>query len=92
MGEDRKAVVRGCTMNDTALEDAVATTADAFEKYDDSRDIATYVKKALDKKYGKAWQCIVGRDYGSFITHEPEYFVDFQYKGRTILLFKTIEP
>lgn len=33
------------------------------------RDIAGHIKTAFDALYGPAWHCIVGRSYGSFVTH-----------------------
>lgn len=33
------------------------------------REIAGHIKLAFDELYGPAWHCIVGRSYGSFVTH-----------------------
>lgn len=44
---------------------------------------------ALAAQYGGVWHCIVGRNFGSFITHEAKHQI-FYYRGQTaILLFKT---
>lgn len=28
------------------------------------------IKREFDKKYGPTWHCIVGRNFGSYVTHE----------------------
>lgn len=33
------------------------------------REIAGHLKLAFDELYGPAWHCVVGRSYGSFVTH-----------------------
>ena len=42
----------------------------ALEKYNIEKDIAGYIKKEFDKKYNPTWHCIVGRNFGSYVTHE----------------------
>ena len=42
----------------------------ALEKYNIEKDIAAYIKKEFDKKYNPTWHCIVGRNFGSYVTHE----------------------
>jgi hypothetical protein len=46
------------------------TFLQALEKYNIEKDIAAYIKKEFDKKYNPTWHCIVGRNFGSYVTHE----------------------
>lgn len=39
------------------------------------------IKKEFDKKYGPTWHCVVGRNFGSYVTHETKNFVYF-YLGQ----------
>lgn len=34
-----------------------------------SQDIAQHIKKTFDDRKGPTWHCIVGRNFGSFVTH-----------------------
>ncbi|KAK1858306.1 hypothetical protein I4F81_000915 [Pyropia yezoensis] len=52
------------------------------------RDVALSVKVAFDAAYGPAWHCVVGRDYGSYVTHEVGAFVYFFVGGWSVLLFR----
>ena len=54
--------------------------------------IAEEIKKEFDHKYKKAWHCIVGDNFGSFVTHESKTFIFFSIDKISILLFKTARP
>ena len=49
----------------------------ALEKYNIEKDIAAFIKKEFDKKYNPTWHCIVGRNFGSYVTHETKHFIYF---------------
>ncbi|VDO74996.1 unnamed protein product [Schistosoma mattheei] len=59
-----KAVVKNADMEPVMQEDAVQIAAVAREKYEVDKDIATYIKQHFDRKYGRTWHCIVGKQYG----------------------------
>lgn len=54
-----------------------------------SQDIAAFIKKEFDKKYNPTWHCIVGRNFGSYVTHETRHFIYFYLGQVAILLFKS---
>jgi dynein light chain LC8-type len=43
----------------------------------------------FDERRGPSWHCIVGRNFGSFVTHETKHFAYFYLGHCAILLFKT---
>ncbi|XP_031268034.1 uncharacterized protein LOC116126503 [Pistacia vera] len=47
------------------------------------------LKKEFDAVYGPAWHCIVGKSFGSFVTHSSGGFVYFSMDKLCFLLFKT---
>ena len=51
--------------------------------------LAAYIKKEFDKKYNPTWHCIVGRNFGSYVTHETKHFIYFYLGQVAILLFKS---
>jgi hypothetical protein len=53
------------------------------------RQIAMDIKKDFDKRYKPCWHCIVGDNFGSFVTHEAKTFIFFEINGKSILLFKS---
>ncbi|KAF9636188.1 putative dynein light chain type protein [Lasiodiplodia theobromae] len=50
-------------------EQAIEVATEAMQKFNIEKDIAQYIKKEFDDKRGATWHCIVGRNFGSFVTH-----------------------
>jgi len=86
---DRKAVIKNADMSEDMQQDAVDCATQALEKYNIEKDIAAYIKKEFDKKYNPTWHCIVGRNFGSYVTHETKHFIYFYLGQVAILLFKS---
>ncbi|GMI81214.1 hypothetical protein like AT5G20110 [Hibiscus trionum] len=63
-------------------------TYDSLEKFS-SRHMAYNIKKEFDKVYGPTWHCIVGSNFGSFVTHSTGCFLYFSMEKLYILIFKT---
>jgi dynein light chain LC8-type len=61
----------------------------ALERYEIEKDIAAYIKKEFDKKYQPTWHCVVGRNFGSYVTHETGHFIYFYIGHIAILLFRS---
>jgi dynein light chain LC8-type len=86
---DRKAVIKNADMSEDMQQDAVECATQALEKYNIEKDIAAYIKKEFDKKYSPTWHCIVGRNFGSYVTHETKHFIYFYLGQVAVLLFKS---
>ena len=69
---DRKAVIKNADMSEEMQQDAVDCATQAMEKYNIEKDIAAYIKREFDKKYNPTWHCVVGRNFGSYVTHETK--------------------
>ncbi|KAM3143131.1 Dynein light chain 2 [Paramecium bursaria] len=78
---DRKAVVKNADMSEEMQQDAIDCANQALEKFNIEKDIAAFIKKEFDKKYNPTWHCIVGRNFGSYVTHETKHFIYF-YMGQ----------
>lgn len=97
---DRKAVVKNADMSEDMQQDAIDIATQALEKFNIEKDIAAFIKKEFDKKYNPTWHCIVGknfiiinqllgRNFGSYITHETKHFIYFYLGQVAVLLFKS---
>ena len=86
---DRKAVVKNADMSEDMQQDAIDISTQALEKFNIKKDIAAFIKKEFDKKYNPTWHCIVGRNFGSYVTHETKHFIYFYLGKVAILLFKS---
>ena len=86
---ERKAVIKNADMSDDMQQDAIDCATQALEKFNIEKDIAAFIKKEFDKKYNPTWHCIVGRNFGSYVTHETKHFIYFYLGQIAVLLFKS---
>ncbi|MCO5556433.1 hypothetical protein L7F22_014656 [Adiantum nelumboides] len=54
----------------------------------DCQGLAAFLKKEFDKCYGPGWQCVVGTNFGSFVTHASGNFIYFGIERLSFLLFR----
>ena len=86
---ERKAVIKNADMSEDMQQDAVDCATQALEKYNIEKDIAAFIKKEFDKKYNPTWHCIVGRNFGMYVTYDEKHFIHFCQDQLAILLFKS---
>ncbi|KAF9153086.1 Dynein light chain 1, cytoplasmic [Linnemannia schmuckeri] len=69
MFKDPRATIKSVDMAEEMQQDAIEVAIRAFTQFAIEREMAAYLKKEFDRKYGLTWHCIVGRNFGSFVTH-----------------------
>ncbi|KAF2758793.1 hypothetical protein EJ05DRAFT_510676 [Pseudovirgaria hyperparasitica] len=87
--EKLEAQIKSADMSEEMQQEAIEVAEDAMSKFNIEKDIAKYIKQQFDNKKGATWHCIVGRNFGSFVTHETKHFIYFYLGHCAILLFKT---
>ncbi|CCW70526.1 unnamed protein product [Phytomonas sp. Hart1] len=85
---DTKALIKSVDMTENMQADVIEVSLQAQEQFNVEKDIAAFIKKEIDKKYQPTWHCVVGRNFGSYVTHEANCFIYFYIKQTAILLFK----
>ncbi|XP_074581142.1 uncharacterized protein LOC141837672 [Curcuma longa] len=87
---ESKAVIGETDMPQSMQKAALDAVGKALDLFDvtQSTEIAYFIKKEFDKAYGPGWQCIVGTDFGSFVTHHFGCFIYFTVGRLAILLFR----
>jgi len=84
-----KAVIKAADMTEEMQQDAVNITTDALEKNNVEKDIAAYIKKEFDRRFGATWHVVVGRHFGSYVTHETKHFFYAYFGDTAVLIFKS---
>jgi dynein light chain LC8-type len=64
-----KAIIKNVDMSEEMQQECVDVASTALEKYNIEKDIAAQIKKEFDKRYGPTWHVVVGRNFGSYVTH-----------------------
>ncbi|CRG90350.1 Dynein light chain, cytoplasmic [Talaromyces islandicus] len=68
--EKLEAQIKSVDMTEDMQQEAIEVATEAMDKFHIEKDIAQYIKKEFDSRKGATWHCIVGRNFGSFVTHE----------------------
>lgn len=76
-------------MPDDMQKRAIALAQDALSRHSVLREIAGSVKKEFDKEFGSTWHCVVGKSFGSYVTHQSNSFIFFYVGDHAFMLFKT---
>ncbi len=77
-------------MSPEMIQDAREFANTAFESETQERAIATYIKREFEKKHHGLWHCIVGKNFGSFVTHETKAYIYFHVGQMAVLLWKSV--
>ncbi|KAG7151243.1 Dynein light chain like protein [Verticillium longisporum] len=84
-----EAQIKSADMTDDMQQEVIEVAQEAMGRFTIEKDIAQQIKKTFDERKGPTWHCIVGRNFGSFVTHETKHFIYFYLGHCAILLFKT---
>lgn len=84
-----KAVIKSADMTEEMQQYSIQVAKEAMGQFTIEKEIAQHIKKEFDSRHGSTWHCIVGRNFGSFVTHETKHFIYFYVGNLAVLLFKT---
>ncbi|KAL7063988.1 hypothetical protein AAHC03_04798 [Spirometra sp. Aus1] len=76
-------------MPDDQERTAAQIALEAMQMYATESAVAKQIKQEFDKRYNPSWNCIVGKHFASYVTHEKQNYIHFTLGNATILLFKT---
>jgi len=84
-----KAVIKNVDMTEELQQVAVDIATAALGQYNIEKDIAAQIKKEFDKRYSPTWHVVVGKNFGSYVTHETKHFIYFYIGSLAILIWKS---
>ncbi|KAF8507706.1 dynein light chain type 1-domain-containing protein [Gautieria morchelliformis] len=84
-----KAIIKNVDMAEEMQQESVDIATAALEKFSVEKDIAANIKKEFDRKYGPTWHVVVGKNFGSYVTHETKHFIYFYVGPLAILVWKS---
>lgn len=81
-------------MSEEWSKDAVRAARDAFALTIAAGDvhstIADFIRKKFDRDHERGWNCIVGRSFGAYVTHEIKTYIYFSVQpGTYVLLWRS---
>ncbi|KAF5338372.1 hypothetical protein D9611_012510 [Ephemerocybe angulata] len=84
-----KAIIKNVDMSEDMQQESVDIASAALEKYNIEKDIAAQIKKEFDRRHGPTWHVVVGKNFGSYVTHETKHFIYFYIGPLAILIWKS---
>ena len=71
--DDLKAIIKNVDMSEEMQQESVDITSSALEKFNIEKDIAAQIKKEFDRRHGPTWHVVVGKNFGSYVTHGKHF-------------------
>lgn len=68
-GVGPKAVIKNVDMVEDMQQESIDVASAALDKYTIEKDIAAQIKKEFDRRHGPTWHVVVGKNFGSYVTH-----------------------
>ena len=59
-----------------------------FASYNTGLSCAEKIKNDFDSKWSPHWHVIIGKNFGSFVTHETKKFIFFYIGDKAVMMFK----
>ncbi|KAG5188172.1 dynein light chain type 1-domain-containing protein [Tribonema minus] len=79
-------------MPDDILKDAIDTSREVLDKCHDFEAeglaSAEKIKRHLDEQWDPHWHVVIGRNFGSFVTHETRMFLYFYIGDKAVMMYK----
>eukprot|EP01013_Petalomonas_cantuscygni_P027151 TRINITY_DN49872_c0_g1_i1.p1 TRINITY_DN49872_c0_g1~~TRINITY_DN49872_c0_g1_i1.p1 ORF type:complete len:132 (-),score=7.23 TRINITY_DN49872_c0_g1_i1:140-535(-) len=92
-GPIRKLTIRMTDQSKERQEEVVGIANQALDEYALWKDVAAYIKRALDDKYpGSTWHAYVGTSFGASTTHEAGTMISFQLDRVSFIVFCSGPP
>ncbi|CEQ41199.1 SPOSA6832_02889, partial [Sporobolomyces salmonicolor] len=84
-------IIKSADMSEEMQKVAIEVATEAMTAHDIEKDIAAYIKRDFDKRFGPTWHVVVGKNFGRYVisrssldpgycTHETNHFL-YWYMG-----------
>ncbi|KAK0527282.1 Dynein light chain [Tilletia horrida] len=83
-----QAVIKNVDMTEEMQKSVIEIAGAALAQFSVEKDVAAHVKRTLDTQFGPTWHAVVGKNYGSYVTHERKHFIYFYLGPMAFLLWR----
>ncbi|KAE8212524.1 hypothetical protein CF327_g3832 [Tilletia walkeri] len=83
-----QAVIKNVDMTEDMQKSVIEIAGAALAQFSVEKDVAAHVKRTLDTQFGPTWHAVVGKNYGSYVTHERRHFIYFYLGPMAFLLWR----
>lgn len=84
-------------MPDDILKDAIECVLHECQSIDmdnpsqwdkEGETMVSRIKNHMDERWTPTWHVVIGRTFGSMVTHETKRFLYFYYKNKAVMMYK----
>ena len=72
-----QAVIKLTDMDEEMIAHCVRKGEQALDSCENDKDVASLMKANFEKEFQGTWHCIIGRNFGGFVTHEQKKYIYF---------------
>ncbi|KAI1716656.1 dynein light chain type 1 domain-containing protein [Ditylenchus destructor] len=83
-----KIEVKESDMNAEMTKASVEIVREGLRRFNQDKDVASYLKDAFEHKFGPTWHTVVGKSFGSRVSYEMNHFILLKVNQHTVLIFK----
>ncbi|KAM0786433.1 hypothetical protein ACM66B_001897 [Microbotryomycetes sp. NB124-2] len=83
-----EAIVKAADMPEDMQQKAISIAKEALLHNKIEKDIASHIKREADKLWEPTWHVVVGRSFGSYVTHTSGNFIYMYINQLAFLIFK----
>lgn len=85
---DRKLTVHFSDVAQDLQIAAIEKAAGMLESKNAFNEISKEIKKVFDKEFYPSWHCVVGNNFGAYVSNEEGKALYFTYGQTSVLLFR----
>ena len=75
---EQRAVIKSCgDMNEDMKKTIIEISLEVMSRLTSYQGIADELKDIFDRDHDPTWHCVVGRHFGSVVTHELGHYIYF---------------
>eukprot|EP00486_Rosalina_sp_Unknown_P011017 CAMPEP_0201592428 /NCGR_PEP_ID=MMETSP0190_2-20130828/190327_1 /ASSEMBLY_ACC=CAM_ASM_000263 /TAXON_ID=37353 /ORGANISM="Rosalina sp." /LENGTH=95 /DNA_ID=CAMNT_0048051195 /DNA_START=78 /DNA_END=365 /DNA_ORIENTATION=- len=86
---DTSAKVTNADMTDEMSEFSCQTVEAAFNESTSEKQMANAIRKTFNEAHGPVWNVIVGRHFGSDVTHATKKYINVEIGHLSVLVWKS---
>lgn len=69
-------------------QQAIVNIIRELDAHRSEKELAMILKREFDREFFPTWHCVVGKNFGSFVSYEEKHMLYFQVGQFSVLLWR----
>uniref|UniRef100_A0A915CM72 Dynein light chain n=1 Tax=Ditylenchus dipsaci TaxID=166011 RepID=A0A915CM72_9BILA len=80
--------IKETDMTPEMTKTSVAIVREGLKKFNQDKDVASYLKDTFEQQFGATWHAVVGKSFGSRVSYEINHFILLKVNQHSVMIFK----